>query len=826
MATPEALADYQRMRDFAHTAEPLGEVGHSASGLSFVVQKHAARSLHYDFRLELDGTLKSWAVPKGPSLDPSVKRMAVQVEDHPLSYADFEGTIPPKHYGAGTVIVWDRGAWAPVGDARTGLREGHLKFDLAGEKLRGRWALVRMKPRVGERQPSWLLMKERDEQARPADAFDVLTAQPDSVLTNPARKVEAEAKPPAQAALPTSLAPQLATLVDGIPPGDDWLYEIKFDGYRLLTRVDATSVRCFTRNGNDWSAKLPTLVEAIRAMKLAPCWLDGEVVVLDANGVPDFQALQNAFDIKRTAALTYFVFDLPFHDGNDLRARPLTARRARLQALLAARPQPLVRFSDAFAGEPVALLASAREVGLEGLIGKREDSTYRAGARSPDWVKLKTLQRQEFVVGGYTDPKGARTGIGALLLGVHDAKGALRYAGNVGTGFDESTLAALKLRLAKLGAAHSPFIDAPDKVGARGDMKPHWVEPTLLAEVSFAHWTGTGRIRHAVFHGLRDDKPATRIVKEVPMKATKTTAPTRAVGASRVTHAERVIDTASGATKGELADYYARVAPLMLPHLKARPVALVRAPAGVSGAQFFQKHADEDALPGITRLDPALDPGHESLLVVASADGLHSAAQMNVIELHTWNMTTRSMPKPDRMIFDLDPGEGVAWPAVREAAQLMKSFLDELGLTSLLKTSGGKGLHVIVPLAPKHPWQAVRQFSQAIVVHMAQVVPQRFVAKSGPRNRVGKIFIDYLRNGWGATTASAWSVRSRPGLGVSVPIDWSELEKVDGGAHWNVRNVDARMARGNEAWGRFVASRQSLAKAMKALDFKPTETER
>ena len=810
MATSNALANYHRMRDFAHTAEPRGQVRTSADRLAFVVQKHAARSLHYDFRLELDGTLKSWAVPKGPSLDPTVKRMAVQVEDHPLSYADFEGTIPPKHYGAGTVIVWDRGAWSPVGDARKGLRDGHIKFDLAGEKLRGRWALVRMKARGADRQPSWLLMKETDSEARSAAEFDVLVAAPASVLAK-------------QAALPATLAPQLATLVDAVPAGDDWRYEIKFDGYRLLTRIDGHSVRCYTRNGHDWSDKLPKLVAAVRALKLAPCWLDGEVVVLNADGVPDFQALQNAFDSKRTGELTYFVFDLPFHAGEDLRGRPLSSRRERLQSLLTSKPHPLIRFSDAFAGDPATLLASAREAGLEGLIGKRKDSSYRSGARSPDWVKLKTLQRQEFVIGGYTDPKGSRTGIGALLLGVHDANGGLRYAGNVGTGFDERTLAALKQRLGPLGATLSPFSDAPDKVGARGDMKPHWVEPSLLAEVSFAQWTTTGRIRHSVFHGLRDDKPAKQTVKEMPMKPIRSTPPT---AKAHVTHAERVIDAASGLTKGELVDFYARIASLMLPHLKARPVALVRAPAGVTGAQFFQKHADENALPGISLLDKSLDPGHEALLVVASARGLQSAAQMNVIELHTWNMTTRTMPKPDRMIFDLDPGEGVVWPAVREAAQLMKSFLDELGLNSVLKTSGGKGLHVIVPLAPRHSWQAVRQFSQAIVVHMAQVVPQRFVAKSGPRNRVGKIFIDYLRNGWGATTASAWSARARPGLGVSVPIGWSELAQVEGGAHWTVRNIDSRIVVGNEPWGAAGTSRQTLAKAMKALDFRPKEDAR
>ena len=815
MAKPDALADYQRMRNFAHTPEPRGDASTIPGTSRFVVQKHAARSLHYDFRLELGGTLKSWAVPKGPSLDPTVKRMAVEVEDHPLAYGDFEGTIPQKHYGAGMVTVWDRGVWSPVGDARNGLRDGHLKFDLSGEKLRGRWALVRMKPREGDRQPAWLLIKERDSAARPKTEFDVLIAAPDSVL-HPKRL--AESPRPVRVALPPTLAPQLATLVDVVPSGGDWQYEIKFDGYRLLTRVDGDSVRCFTRNGNDWSAKLPALVDAVRALKLAPCWLDGELVALDANGVPDFQALQNAFDAKQTTALTYFVFDLPFLAGEDLRAQALGARRQRLQSLLKGQAGP-IRFSDSFEGDPATLLASVRKLGLEGLVGKRADSSYRS-ARSPDWIKLKTRQRQEFVVGGYTDPKGTRSGIGALLLGVHDASGVLRYAGNVGSGFDESTLAALKRRLSVLTATRPPFTDAPVKVGARGDSQPRWVTPTLVAEVSFAQWTACGRIRHAVFHGLRDDKPAKHIVKEHPMRTA------RSSPRPQVTHANRVIDAASGVTKGELADFYARLAPLMLPHLKGRPVALVRAPTGVTGAQFFQKHAEANALAGITLLDKALDPGHEALLVIASAEGLLSAAQMNVIELHTWNMTARSSPKPDRMIFDLDPGEGVNWAAVREAAQLLKSFLGELGLKSLLKTSGGKGVHVIVPLAPRSAWQTVRQFSQAIVVHMAQVLPQRFVAKSGPRNRVGKIFIDYLRNGWGATTASAWSARARPGLGVSVPIDWSELAKVDGGAHWTVRNIGARLAAGNECWGPLGASRQTLTQAMKALDFEPKETAR
>ena len=818
MATGHAsLAEYERKRDFALTPEPRGSPAKPGARLLFVVQKHAARSLHYDFRLELDGTLKSWAVPKGPSLDPTVKRMAVQVEDHPLSYAEFEGTIPPKQYGAGTVIVWDTGTWSPVGDARAGLRDGHLKFDLDGVKLRGRWALVRMKPRAVERQPAWLLMKEKDAEARGAAEFDLVTSRPDSVLG-------AGRRPPVskrlrRVAMPDKLAPQLATLVDAIPTGGDWQYEIKFDGYRLLTRVDHQSVRCFTRNGHDWSAKLPVLIQSIVALKLAPCWLDGELVALDEAGVPNFQALQNAFEKSNTRALSYFVFDLPFHGGLDLRGEPLSTRRALLQRLVAQGESANVRFSDAFAGDPASLLASASEVGLEGLIGKRLGSTYRS-ARSPDWVKLKTGLRQEFVIGGYTDPKGSRLGIGSLLLGVHDAQGALRYAGNVGSGFNERTLTALHAKLQASLASRSPFVDAPVEVGDGRDSTPHWVRPELLAEVSFAQWTDAGRIRHAVFHGVRDDKPARQIVREVSRRmaaAPSTQPPANSVSTtSRVTHAERVIDASSGITKGELVEHYQHVAALMLPHLKARPVALVRAPQGVNGAQFFQKHADENALAGIRQLDGALDPGHAPLLVVASAQGLVSAAQMNVVELHTWNMVSRTMPRPDRMVFDLDPGEGVAWPAVREAAQLVHGFLEELGLQSLLKTSGGKGLHVVVPLAPRGSWQTVRATSQAIVQHMATVLPQRFVAKSGPRNRVGKIYIDYLRNGWGATTAAAWSARARPGLGVSVPVEWSELPQVDSGAHWNIRNLSARLSVGNEPWAG-AATRQTLTRAAKAL---------
>ena len=856
MSAHDLLKRYRAKRDFSKTSEPekggesLGKLRSTSqprTALSFVIQKHAARNLHYDFRLELDGTLKSWAVPKGPSLDPSVKRMGVHVEDHPLSYASFEGPIPERQYGAGHVIVWDRGVWVPIGDPAAGLKAGKLKFELYGEKLQGGWTLVRMHGRKrddalqarGEAKEPWLLIKERDPHARKADEFDVLLESPDSVLSGrpllQKKAPQAKAKGKSQisvapgylheflpegatkAALPVSLAPQLATLLAS-PPLDPqgWIYEIKFDGYRLMTRIDGDSIKCFTRNGHDWTAKLPALVKAIAAAGISSAWLDGEIVVLNDRGVPDFGALQNAFDSTSTLNIVYFVFDLPWLDGLDLRQVKLAERREILRTVLTRNQQDGIRFSEAFEHPPQDLLASAGQLGLEGVIGKRADASYTSG-RSSSWVKLKTQLRQEFVIGGYTAPKGARAGLGALMLGVHDASGQLRYAGNVGTGFDEKTLAMLKLRLAKIHSMQNPFTGAPAEANRQ------WVKPQLLAEVAFAEWTSAGRIRHAVFKGLRADKLAKAVVRESPTgSATAVSTLTRTsnlTGKLRITHPDRVIDPSSGFTKKDLIAHYAEVASLMLPHLRSRPTSLVRAPTGISGELFFQKHAEATAIPSIKLLEPALDPGHAPLLEIPSAAALLEAAQMNVIEFHTWNATTRSIRKPDRMTFDLDPGEGVGWAEVQEAAQLVRAMLDELGLSSFLKTSGGKGLHVVVPLKPSFDFDTVKDFSHAIVDHLARVIPQRFVAKSGPKNRIGKIFVDYLRNGFGATTVAAWSTRARPGLGVSVPVSWDELASITGGAHWCAGRLGARLSVGNAPWASYEKSRHSLSSAMKQLEF-------
>jgi len=835
----DALKTYRARRNFDVTPEPAGGGVASEGARAFVVQKHWATRLHYDFRLELDGTMKSWAVPKGPSFDPADKRMAVHVEDHPISYNGFEGTIPPGQYGAGKVIVWDKGVWVPLEDPEQGLREGRLKFELRGHKLHGRWTLVRMRTRQDERQEPWLLIKERDEHARAAAEYSVVDAMPDSVGHLPDRTAAAAAAPAANAGgppagaraapLPDRLQPQLATLVDEPPHDPDrWVFEIKFDGYRMLARAEDGQVRLLTRNGNDWTRKLPELARALGAMELPDGWYDGEIIMPGERVPADFQALQGAFDAARTAGIVYYLFDLPFCAGHDLREVPLEERRTVLRRIVERKPQDKVRFSAVFEAPAQEIVAAACRLGLEGVIAKRRDSAY-VNRRSSDWIKLKCGRRQEFVIGGYTDPKGGRAGLGSLLLGVHDEDGALRYAGNVGTGFGEQTLRELRARLDERQAATSPFAPEADL-----PKRAHWVRPELVCEVAFGEWTRDGRIRHSVFHGLRDDKPAHAITRETarhaapvdrPAKAGRKAAAAAPDGVAlpstlRVTNPDRVIDAASGTTKLDLVRYYALVAPLMMEHLRDRPVALLRAPAGIGGELFFQKHMERYRMPGVVQLDRAIDPDHPPLLAVAEPQGLLSAAQMNVIEFHTWNGVTGSIGTPDRMTFDLDPGEGVAWPQIQEAAQLVHAFLGDLGLAAFLKTSGGKGLHIVVPLRPKFDWDTVKEFSLAIVRHLAHTIPQRFVARSGGSNRVGRIFIDYLRNGFGATTVAAWSARSRPGLGISVPVRWEELAQLGSGAQWSVATVRSRLAQGNKPWTGYAASRNALPAAMKALGFR------
>jgi len=831
----ESLREYHAKRTFDQTPEPDGKGARprrkDAQGLQFCIQKHDASHLHYDFRLELDGTLKSWAVPKGPSLDPTVRRLAIHVEDHPLDYATFEGSIPQGHYGAGDVIVWDRGRWIPQGDPREGYARGRLKFVLEGEKLQGAWNLV--KTHLKGKKEQWFLIKSKDAEARPADAYDVLQALPDSVIsertltpaptqrrTTKRRTTKgqgSQALPNArECALPDRLEPALATLVQA-PPAGDWRYEMKFDGYRLLARVDGDEVTLFTRNGHDWSARLPRQLAALRKLKLQSAWLDGEVVVANEQGVPDFQALQNAFDNDLSDAIVYYLFDLPYLNGMDLRQVPLAQRRTALATVLKRNRAAALRYSDDFPQPADALLDSVCGMNMEGLIGKRADSAYASG-RSSAWIKLKCQRRQEFVVIGYTDPKGSRSGFGALLLGLHDGdSGQLRYAGKVGTGFNEATLRTLLPQLQAFEGDMPELANPPSGAQRRG---VHWLRPILLAEVSFAQMTREGAVRHAVFRGLRQDKPAEAITRETASPARhgrKAAPPVTAAdlsGQVRITHPDRVIDPDSGVTKRQLAEYYGRIAPWLLPHLQQRPVALVRAPEGIQGELFFQKNAEHLPIAGLQHFSKT--QAGQATMVIGDAATLLGAVQMGSVELHTWNANAAHFDRPDRFILDLDPDPTLPWKTMAEATQLTLTLLDELGLRCFLKTSGGKGMHLVVPLTPTLPWEEVKAFSHALVRHMAGLMPERFSAVAGPKNRVGKIFIDYLRNGLGATTVSAYSARARAQLPVSVPVSRDEVATLKGADQWTIATVERRLvALEEDPWAEFFQTRQTITRKMR-----------
>lgn len=597
------------------------------------------------------------------------------------------------------------------------------------------------------------------------------------------------------------------------PPAGDWRYEIKIDGYRILARLDGGKVRLVTRNGHDWSSRLPELCQALAALEVQSAWLDGEILVMDEEGRPDFQRLQNAFDAQLSEPIRYTLFDLLWLDGVDYRGKPLEERRQALRGVLRGNDKESLRYSEDFTDDPRSILDSACRLGLEGLIGKRAGSTY-SEKRSRDWIKLKCKRRQEFVIVGFSEPKGSRLHFGALLLGLHDPDGALRYAGKVGTGFSAASLKTLYRRLKPLQRKTCPLREAPKGADAKGVT---WLRPELLGEVAFAEMTREGLVRQAAFHGLRSDKPAAAIVEEKPKKAAGAkparTPAGNSVGGVTITHPERVIDPASHLCKIDVARYYAKAAERLLPWLADRPVSLVRAPDGVGGEQFFQRHASRTEIPGAQQLDPKLDPGHAPLLRIATAKGLVGAAQMNVLELHTWNAAVDDLEQPDRFDLDLDPDPALPWQRMIEATQLTLTLLDELGLTAYLKTSGGKGMHILVPLQRHHGWDEVKDFAQAINRHLAKLMPDRFSAVSGPKNRVGRIFIDYLRNTRGASTVCVWSVRARDGLPVSVPVARDELPKLKAANQWTIANVDERLAAA-DPWAGWAGTKQRLTRRM------------
>lgn len=851
-----SLVEYKRKRHFAKTPEPAGEATRPG-GWSFVIQKHHASHLHFDFRLELDGVLKSWAVPKGPCLDPSVKRLAVHVEDHPVEYGSFEGTIPEGEYGGGTVMLWDRGTWEPIGDPDEGYRKGRLKFMLRGEKLHGAWMLVRTgyAPRNDSNKTNWLLFKEKDRWTKCGASADIDTKQPLSVTTG--RTLEqiatdadltwnSKTKTATQlhttlttsapgkrtSKLPRRIDVQLATLVDEAPDGDEWLHEIKLDGYRIISRLDHGKADLLTRNHNNWTKRLTSLAEDIQKIAASDAILDGELVALRPDGTTDFQELQNAFRDGTVGRLYYYVFDLLHLDGRDLSGLPLEQRKQLLADLLIKLKSDRIRVSDHFEGSPKKLLEQGCKMHLEGIICKRKDRPYRAG-RGTDWLKVKCIQSAELVIGGYTDPAGAREGLGALLLGRHNDAGDLVYAGKVGTGFDHATLLDLQKQLEPLQLSKSPFADKK-----RAMAKTHWVEPTLVAQVKFASWTRDNLLRHATFQGLREDKPAKDLTREVPaalntMAKRKTNAHTAQPKESpsneydpaaetfkgvRLTHPEKVLYPDDGITKLELATYYQSIAEWVLPHMVNRPLVLVRCPSGQQGKCFYQKHPTTGTPEALRRIPIRESDGTHDYVVVDDVKGLISLVQMGSLEIHAWGSRADNLEHPDRLIFDLDPDTELAWNQVVASARQVRDFLHELGLESFVKTTGGKGLHLVVPIERRHKWPEVKAFCKRVADLIVAAAPDRYTANMSKAARPGKIFIDYLRNARGATAIVPYSTRVRPDATVPVPLTWEELTSDMRSDHFTIRNVVHRLTSLKaDPWASLSQVRQSLSKPIRQV---------
>jgi bifunctional non-homologous end joining protein LigD len=872
-----ALQTYRTKRDFAVTPEPRGGKA-KTGGHQFVIQKHAARRLHYDLRLELDGVMKSWAVTRGPSLVPGEKRLAVQVEDHPIEYNEFEGTIPQGQYGGGTVMIWDRGHWTPDGDPRKGLEKGHLDLALEGKKLHGRWHLVRLRGRPGETKANWLLIKASDDNARTASDPDILEEMPNSVVTGrsiqeiaegkgrarvwhsnrsikdnvkagasggngaapstrtrgaraPRRATEAKktkSKGKAKKAktagspLPDFLPPSLATLRATPPVGPGWVHELKFDGYRIQARLNDGAVSLLTRKGLDWTAKFPNVAAAVAGLPAERALIDGEIVVEDENGVSSFSGLQAALKDGARDRFVYCVFDLLHLDGNDLASRPLLERKRELQNLLN-RADDLgpIRFSEHFAEDGALVYEQACNMQLEGIVSKRADAPYRSG-RAESFIKTKCENSQEFVVGGYSDSTAMPQAIGALAVGYYDG-GRLVYAGRIGTGYTHATAKDVWKRLKTLERATPPFDDIPREERRRKDV--HWVEPKTVIEAQFRGWTGDKLVRQASFKGIREDKPPREVVREEPAmpstdapakssprKSARTSSraaasqaagrsPAKGVSAGksskavdeaevRFTNPGRVYWVDVGVTKQDLADYYRLVWTWMEPQVAGRPLALVRCPDGTKGECFFQKHASA----GLTEqhLRTVIDKNKRQIIAVEDLDGVLSLVQAGVLEIHVRGSRIDRLDLCDRIVFDLDPGEGVTWQGIVAAARDVRERLAGVDLQSFVKLTGGKGLHVVVPIEGAD-WETTKTFTQAVALAMAADDPQRYVPKMTKSLRPGKIFVDYLRNSLEQTSVAAYSTRARPGAPVSIPVTWEELGRMSAANQYTVLNAEKRL---------------------------------
>jgi bifunctional non-homologous end joining protein LigD len=880
------LERYKQKRDFVHTPEPEGNVTKSLTGRLYVIQKHAASRLHYDLRLELNGVLKSWAIPKGPSLDPAEKRLAVHVEDHPIQYGSFEGIIPQDEYGGGTVMLWDRGEWEPLGDPDEAYQKGDLKFRLFGEKLKGTWVLARMKGRSAEDGKNWLLIKKRDEASVTKEQKDPLQDKDRSVLTGrnmgeiasgtddawyedesvplkdvPAEdtglksktknkdarihgkiKIDASALPGARPApMPEFFHPELAALVSKPPDGENWIHEIKYDGYRILCFLAppaGRSPRLISRNGKDWTERFSEIALAANKFGVDNAILDGEIVVVDPSGRTDFQALQNVLQGVQSGRLVYYVFDIPYCQGFDITRSPLLERKKLLRSLLETdfSGDSQILYTDHIQGQGDDVFTHACRFALEGMVSKLADSPYEQ-KRSRRWVKVKCIHRQEFVIGGFTDPGGSRAAFGALLLGFYDPERNFVYSGRVGTGFKDKTLKSLFTRLDPLRIDKPGFVNPPTVSEAGG---AHWVRPELVCEVEFTSWTEDGVLRHPSFKGIRDDKDASDVVRDDagpqiteygktaydrldtesgPARAPATNLKRRSTKPATVIHLsnpDRLLYPEIGISKRALAEYYADIAQWILPHLKKRPLTLVRCPEGWEKECFYQKHLG-DKVPDALRSIPIEEKnGNEYYSVLDNAAGLTALVQIGVLEIHVWGSREDKLEKPDMMVFDLDPDPAVPWTGMIDAALCMRDELSALGLKSFLKTTGGKGLHVVVPLTPLVEWDLVKDFSRAVAENVVRQFPADYIATMSKQKRRSKIFIDYLRNGRGATSVSAYSTRARRGAPISTPLAWDELSPDIRPDTFNIQNIRQRLSsRKSDPWEGYFSVRQSITAKMR-----------
>ena len=808
------LEEYNRKRDFEKTEEPEGESENPEERLKFVVQHHIARRDHFDFRLEWDGVLLSWAVPKGPSYDTHDKRLAVQVEDHPLEYRNFEGLIPKGEYGGGVVMLWDEGFWEPQADAVEGLRTGSLKFILKGKRLKGKWALIRMKSKGDETRSNWLLLKEKDDYSKTGDGISGFTT---SIRTGRTLEEIEKGEGEKFTRNPFEKADvQLARLVGTVPEGEDWLYEVKYDGYRILAFLEGNNVRLQTRSGNDYTDRFPEVANSLIDLAAGRAMvLDGEVAVTDVHGRTDFQALQNYMKAPKGKNCIYIVFDLLALDGADLRGQRLIDRKEALGTLMKSSPKNLY-YCQHIKGNGKESFAAAGQANLEGIVGKKADSVY-SGTRNGDWIKLKCDKRQEFIIGGYTLSDKKTSGVSSLLLGVYKGE-ELVYAGRAGTGLSARSAAELEHQFKRIERESAPFSQAPQE---RAHEKITWLEPRLVAEIKFAQWTEENLLRQASFKGLRTDKAPKDIKKEEaddeaqpqasagnvekPMKAADDDLIIEGV---KITHPEKIMFHDPDITKADVIRYYEKVAAHMLPYISHRILSIVRCPKGISQSCFFKKHPGSDSKGVVSVSIPTNDGDTEDYFYIEDASGLISEAQMGTLEFHTWGSRVDKLENPDVMVFDLDPDEGMDLETVRQGVKDVKSILAELSLKSYLKTSGGKGYHVVVPFKPVASWDVFHDFAKRIAEVMEQKWPDRYTSNIRKEKRKNKIFIDWIRNGRGATSVSPYSIRAREGAKVSMPIAWDELETV---APDGITMEDAlQRIGGNDPWKDFFQNNQVL----------------